>query len=321
MDTYILIFALVLFLSLTIYYLIKKSGTKIFSTSKSQSGVLSRYSVDLTQSAQQAKMDPIINRTEEIRRVTQILSRRTKNNPVLIGKAGVGKTAIVEGLAQKIVKRQVPIQLIGKRVISLDLGALMSGTKYRGEFEERIKAVLKEIEASQRQIILFIDELHILANTGGSEGGLGAADILKPLLARGDLQVIGASTFKEYFRSIKKDSALERRFQPVYIKEPSPEETLEILNGLKSRYEEFHKVEITEEAIREAIELGTKYLKNRYFPDKAIDLIDEAASKVKLYKVDAEQQGKEAQNLKVTAEEVRSVFREWMDIEQGSGEI
>jgi len=316
MDYAIVLFAIVLFIAFAFYYFSKIKSREDHSISIP---TLSRYSTDLTKMAQEGKMDPIIGRANEIRRVTQILSRRTKNNPVLIGKAGVGKTAIVEGLAQRIVARKVPRELLNKRVISLDLGALVSGTKYRGEFEQRMRSVLQEIERSQRNIILFIDELQLLSETGGSEGGIGAGDILKPLLSRGALQVIGASTFKDYFRSIKKDPALERRFQPIYVKEPSPEETIKILQGLKKSYEVFHKVKITDQAIKEAVELGKKYLKNRSFPDKAIDLVDEAASRVKLYKVDAGKNGKD-KTFKVSADEVRSVFREWMDIKEGEFE-
>ena len=243
---------------------------------------LSLFSKDLTALARDGKIDKVIGREEEIKRVIQILSRRSKNNPVLIGKAGVGKTAIVEGLAQRIVAGTVPSELLGKRVFVLDISELVSGTKYRGEFEERMKGLMNEIIASKRNIILFVDEVHLLISAGGAEGGIKAEDIFKPALARGDLQMVGATTSGEYDQYIRKDVTLERRFQPVYVSEPSEKDTKAILIGSKSKYEIFHNVEITNEAINAAITLSKKYLKDRNFPDKALDLIDEACSKVKL---------------------------------------
>jgi ATP-dependent Clp protease ATP-binding subunit ClpC len=237
---------------------------------------------DLTALAAAGKLGPLIGRQKEIERVIQILSRRTKNNPALIGEPGVGKTAIVEGLAQRIVNNEVPETLRGKRVLALDMGALVAGTKYRGEFEERLKKVVAEIKDSGA--ILFIDELHTLVGAGAAEGAVDAANILKPALSRGELQTIGATTLDEYRKYIERDAALERRFQPVYVDEPSPEETLEILRGIKSLYEEHHHLKITDEALRAAATLAARYITDRFLPDKAIDLVDEAASRVRLYR-------------------------------------
>ncbi|GAB4263898.1 MAG: ATP-dependent chaperone ClpB [Candidatus Promineifilaceae bacterium] len=249
---------------------------------EAQYEALTKYGRDLTEEARKGKLDPVIGRDEEIRRVIQILSRRTKNNPVLIGEPGVGKTAIAEGLAQRIINGDVPIGLKDKRLVALDLGALVAGAKYRGEFEERLKAVLKEIQEAEGQIILFIDEMHTLVGAGAAEGSMDASNMLKPMLARGELHAIGATTLDEYRKYIEKDAALERRFQPVFVDEPSVEDTISILRGLKERYEVHHGVRIQDSAVIAAATLSHRYISDRFLPDKAIDLIDEAASRLRM---------------------------------------
>nr|MBC7245969.1 ATP-dependent chaperone ClpB [Chloroflexota bacterium] len=243
---------------------------------------LEKYGRDLTQLARRGKLDPVIGRDEEIRRVIQVLSRRTKNNPVLVGEAGVGKTAIVEGLALRIVRGDVPEGLKNKRIVALDLGAMVAGAKYRGEFEERLKAVLKEVTDSQGEIIVFIDELHTVVGAGAAEGAMDASNMLKPMLARGELHCIGATTLDEYRQHIEKDAALERRFQPIYVSEPTVEETISILRGLKERYEVHHGVRIQDAALVAAAVLSHRYITDRFLPDKAIDLIDEAAARLRM---------------------------------------
>ena len=253
------------------------------SRGRSTSGTptLDQLGVDLTKAAREGKLDPTVGREKEIQRVTQILSRRTKNNPVLVGEPGVGKTAIVEGLAQRIAENDVPGTLQNKRLVTLDMGALVAGTKYRGEFEERLKKVVEEITKAGN-CVLFIDEVHTIVGAGSAEGAVDAANILKPSLARGELQTIGATTLDDYRKYVERDPALERRFQPVRVEEPSVEETVDILRGVKSKYEEHHQLEITDEAVQEAATLAARYIADRFLPDKAIDLIDEAASRVRI---------------------------------------
>ncbi len=248
---------------------------------RTRTPVLDQYSRDLTKQAAEGKLDPIIGREEEIERVIQILSRRSKNNPCLIGEPGVGKTAVVEGLAQRIAAKEVPETVLGKKLVTLDLSAMVAGSKYRGEFEERIKGVIAEVRRAGN-ILLFIDEIHTMIGAGGAEGALNASNILKPSLSRGEIQLIGATTITEYRKYIEKDAALERRFQPIVVEETSEKETIEILKGLRSRYEEHHQVVITDEAIEEAVKLSVRYINDRYLPDKALDVIDEAASRVRV---------------------------------------
>jgi ATP-dependent Clp protease ATP-binding subunit ClpC len=249
---------------------------------ESKYGALEKYCRDLSMFAREGKLDPVIGREEEIKRVMQVLTRRTKNNPVIIGEAGVGKTAIAEGIAQKIISDDVPDSLRNKRVLALDMGSLVAGSKFRGEFEERLKAVMDEIRQAQGEIILFIDEIHTVVGAGGAEGAIDASNMLKPALARGELQCIGATTLDEYREHIEKDAALERRFQPVYIDEPSEEVTIEMLRALRPRYESHHKIKITDSALEAAAKLSNRYIADRHLPDKAVDLIDEAAAKIRI---------------------------------------
>ena len=270
---------------------------------KSNTPALDEFGRDLTQLAQEGQLDPVIGRADEIERVLQILSRRSKNNPVLIGESGVGKTAIVEGLAQRIIASEVPDNLLSRRVIALDLGSLVAGTKYRGQFEERLKVVMKEI-VQAGNIIIFIDELHTLVGAGAAEGSIDASNMLKPALSRGEIQCIGATTLDEYRKNIEKDGALKRRFQPIHVQPPSTDETVRIIQGLRDRYEEHHGVEITEDAIVEAVKLADRYITDRFLPDKAIDLIDETGSRAKLqtYALPTE--------LKALEQELKKISRE-----------
>ena len=270
-----------------------QSATSASSSSgKTKTPSLDEFGTDLTAAAQEQRLDPVVGREQEIERVIQILARRTKNNPVLLGEPGVGKTAVAEGLAARIVNGEVPDILEGKKVVQLDMGLLVAGTKYRGEFEERLKKIMDEIRQAGN-IILIIDEMHTLIGAGAAEGAIDAANILKPALSRGEIQVIGATTLEEYKKYVEKDSALERRFQPIIIEEPSIEDTIEILKGLKSKYEEHHKLRISDEAIVAATELSSKYITDRFLPDKAIDIIDEAASKLRIQTSTLPPEGKE----------------------------
>ncbi|MBS0181637.1 MAG: ATP-dependent Clp protease ATP-binding subunit [Nitrospira sp.] len=275
---------------------------------KSNTPALDEFGRDLTQLAQEGQLDPVIGRADEIERVLQILSRRSKNNPVLIGESGVGKTAIVEGLAQRIIQSEVPDNLLSRRVIALDLGSLVAGTKYRGQFEERLKVVMKEI-VQAGNIIIFIDELHTLVGAGAAEGSIDASNMLKPALSRGEIQCIGATTLDEYRKHIEKDGALKRRFQPIHVQPPNLDETVRIIQGLRDRYEEHHGVEITEDAIIEAVKLSDRYITDRFLPDKAIDLIDETGSRAKLqtYALPSELKAMEQELKKVSREKELSI--------------
>src|SRR5271167_921874 len=280
------------------------SGTSTStSTGRSKTPTLDEFGLNLTQAAQENRLDPVVGREKEIERVIQILGRRTKNNPVLIGEPGVGKTAIAEGLALKITNADVPDILMDKKIVMLDIGLLVAGTKYRGEFEERLKKIMDEIRAAGN-VMLVIDELHTLIGAGAAEGAIDAANILKPALARGELQCIGATTMDEYRKHIERDAALERRFQEVIVREPTLEETLEILKGIRERYESHHRLVITDEALKAATEMASRYITDRFMPDKAIDLIDEAASRVRM------QNSLAPLNLKEAKKGLESVLRE-----------
>jgi ATP-dependent Clp protease ATP-binding subunit ClpC len=279
-----------------------RGGARVDSpTAESKYKALERYSIDLTDAARQGKLDPVIGREDEVKRVMQILNRRTKNNPVIIGEAGVGKTAIAEGLAQKIVAGDVPEILKEKRLLALDMAAMVAGSKFRGEFEERLKAVMDEIKRAKGDVIVFIDEIHQVMGAGGAEGAIDASTMMKPALARGEMQTIGATTLDEYRKHIEKDAALERRFAPVYIDEPSVEETVEILKGLRPQYEAHHKVTVTDEALEAAAQLSSRYIADRFLPDKAIDLIDEASSK---QVIEAQTMPPEVRNLQLRVEKL-----------------
>ncbi|PJE58147.1 MAG: hypothetical protein COU81_02305 [Candidatus Portnoybacteria bacterium CG10_big_fil_rev_8_21_14_0_10_36_7] len=289
LDNSIYIFVLIFVVAVGLIYFVQKRSNQaesgaFFKPSKfgSKTPMLDRFSRDLTHEAKIGKLDPLVGRHEEIRRIIQILSRRTKNNVILVGQAGTGKTALAEGLALEIASGKVPEVIKTKRILALNLGGMLAGTQYRGEFEQRMKMITDEISASGRSIILFIDEIHNLSQAGEAQGAIGAANLLKPALARGDVQAVGATTVSEYFKYITKDTSLERRFQPVMVKESTAEETVQILMGLRKKYEDHHKVHIPDEIIKTIVQLAGKYLSDRYFPDKAVDLMDEAASKVRM---------------------------------------
>lgn len=317
---------------------IKTGKTKVAEPSKSMKSVR-KYTVSLTDKARENKIDPVIGRDREINRIVQILSRRTKNNPILIGEAGVGKTAIVEGLANRIVQGDVPESLKDKELVSLDLGALVAGTKYRGEFEDRLKKIIKEITRAEGKMILFIDEIHTLAGAGSSEGSMDAANMLKPALARGELKAIGATTIKEYQKYIEKDSALTRRFQPISVAEPSIEDATAILRGIKEKYELYHGVRITDDAIVSAVQLSSRYITDRFLPDKAVDLIDEASSTLKIslenmpeeleetkrkimrYEIEKEALNKEVKKTLVQKNRLKKIEKEIADLKESIHEL
>jgi ATP-dependent Clp protease ATP-binding subunit ClpB len=317
---------------------IKSGKTKISETTKTMKAIR-KYTISLTDKARENKIDPVIGRDKEINRIVQILSRRTKNNPILIGEAGVGKTAIVEGLANRIVSGDVPESLKDKELVSLDLGALVAGTKYRGEFEDRLKKILKEVTQAQGKIILFIDEIHTLAGAGASEGSLDASNMLKPALARGELKAIGATTIKEYQKYIEKDAALTRRFQPVVVAEPSIEDATAILRGIKEKYELYHGVRITDDAIVAAVQLSSRYITDRFLPDKAVDLIDEASSTLKIslenmpeeledtkrkimrYEIEKEALNKEAKKTLIQKNRLAKIEKEVADLKESIREL
>ncbi len=280
-SRYLIIFVVAI-VALVYYIASKKKNPLGVSSTKGNTPFLNLYCTDFTALAEQGKIDPVIGRNDEIRKLIQTLARRSKNNAILLGPPGVGKTAIVEGLAHRVAHHEIPEELFNKRVLALDVATLMSGTKYRGEFEERAKKIVREIEVANRSIILFVDEIHALVQSQGSEGALNLSDILKPALSRGDLQMIGATTLDEYEKYIKNDAALERRFQTVEVNEPSPTQTLAILKGIKNKYREYHRVEFTDAALETAVRLSDELIKNRRLPDKAIDTIDEAAAMVKV---------------------------------------
>jgi ATP-dependent Clp protease ATP-binding subunit ClpB len=316
----------------------RKGRTADSASSEDKFEALKKYTRDLTEAARNGKLDPVIGRDEEIRRVIQVLSRRTKNNPVLIGEPGVGKTAIAEGLANRIIKGDVPESLKDKRLLSLDLGSMIAGAKFRGEFEERLKSVLEEIRAAAGEIVLFLDELHTLVGAGKAEGAMDAGNMLKPALARGELHMVGATTLEEYRKHIEKDAALERRFQPVFVKEPTVEDTISILRGLKEKYEMHHGVRITDSAIVAAATLSNRYIADRFLPDKAIDLVDEASSRLRMevdskpeeldeidrrviqLKIEREALHKEKDD-KATSERLKNLEGELTDLEKRSAEI
>lgn len=301
---------LIFILAVFFFFYSRKIGFS--GESKTKGSILTLYSKDLTKMAAENKIDPVIGRHQEIKRLIQILTRRTKNNPVLIGKPGVGKTAIVEELAAEINSGRVPETLKGKKVLSLDLSGMVAGTKYRGEFEQRLKSLTDEIIAAERNIILFIDELQTLAEAGGASGAINAADILKPALARGELQAVGASTPEEYMQYVAHDKTLERRFQPIYVEEPNIKATIKILEGLKNKYEQHHGVKISSKAIEVAVKLAKNKIIDRFFPDKAIDLIDEASAMVRLEKINNPNVFKNKLP-EVLPRHVEEIIKEWAD--------